>query len=107
MVISDNIIYLAGAINVSKDKDENDKPIYKYDAGIVTYNTNGKYIGKYSLGNDTHHRFNAIVKDNDNLLLSGLTNVDNYREIGSSSFNAGFSSPANVGYMYNKIYKTI
>ena len=79
MIKVDNSLYLAGAINVSKEKDEKDNPIYKYDAGIVEYNMDGKYLGKYSLKNDVHHRFNSVVLNDKELLLTGLVDVDNHR----------------------------
>ena len=78
MVKIDKTLYVAGAINVSKEKDENDNPIYKYDAGIVTYNTSGKYLGKYSIGKDIHHRFNSIIHDDKKLILAGMADVDNH-----------------------------
>ena len=77
MVINNDTIYNIGAINISKEKDENDNPVYKYDAGIVLYNTSGKYLGKYSLKEDVHHRFTSVIIDNDNLVLTGLLDVDN------------------------------
>lgn len=77
MSLVDNTIYAIGAVNVSKDKDKDDNPIYKYDAGIVLYNTNGKYLDKYSLGKDIHHRFNSFVVRDKEFILTGLYDVDN------------------------------
>lgn len=76
MVMKDNIIYVVGAINVSSEKNKDGKPIYKYDAGIVLYNTSGKYLGKYSIEDDVYHRFNSVILDDDKLLLTGLLNVN-------------------------------
>ena len=76
MVLKDNIIYVVGAINVSNEKDKDGNQVFKYDAGIVLYNTSGKYLGKYSLGEDTYHRFNSAVLLEDNLLLTGLLDIN-------------------------------
>ena len=95
MVLKDNIIYTVGAINVSNEKDKDDKPIYKYDAGIVLYNTNGKYLGKYSLGDEIHHRFNSVIVDNGNLLLNGFLDVDNTKKEKQESFTIKFDIKEN------------
>ena len=92
MVLKDNIIYIVGAINVSNEKDKDDNTIFKYDAGIVLYDTNGKYLGKHSLENDTHHRFTSVLLDGDELILTGLLDVDNYSKNGKqSSFTTKYS----------------
>ena len=72
MVLNKDIIYLVGAINISNEKDENDNIKFQYDAGIVLYNTNGKYLGKYSLEDKTYHRFTSVILEDNNLILSGL-----------------------------------
>ena len=77
MVLSDKTIYVAGSINVSNEKDKDGNTLFKYDAGIVLYNTSGKYLGKYSIENDVHHRFNSIFYSDNKLLLTGLMDVDN------------------------------
>ena len=86
MVIKDNIIYTVGAINISNEKDKDGKDIFKYDAGIVLHNTKGKYLGKYSIGEDVHHRFNSVILDNDKLILTGLLDVDNRKKDKQDSF---------------------
>lgn len=74
MVRNNDILYLAGAINVSNEKDDEGKIKFKYDAGLVTYNLNGKLLGKYSLGEEIHHRINDIaIKDN---ILNILVHID-------------------------------
>ena len=80
IVLNNNTLYTIGAVNVSKDKDKDDKPIYKYDAGIVLYNTTGKYLGKYSLEEDVHHRFNSVIQSEEELILTGINDVDNKKE---------------------------
>ena len=80
MVINKYIIYLVGAINVSNEKDENDNPIFVYDAGIVLYNTGGKYLGKYSLEDKVYHRFNSVILENNNLILTGLLNINGMKK---------------------------
>lgn len=80
MVLIGDKIYSVGALNVSNEKDDNEKTIFKYDAGMVIYNTSGKYIGKALLEEDAHHRFNSVIKDADSLILTGLLDVDNKSE---------------------------
>ena len=80
MVLIDNTIYAVGAFNVSKEKDEKNQPIYKYDAGIVLYNTSGKYLGKYSLGDDVYHRFNSVIDNSQELIITGIMNANNHDE---------------------------
>ena len=77
MVKDGNNLYVVGAINTSKEKDESGNQIFKYDAGIVVYNTSGKYLGKYSLKEDVHHCFNSVTKIDNNLVLTTLVDVDN------------------------------
>ncbi len=76
MVIKDNTIYLVGAINVSSEKDKDNNPVFKYDAGIVLYNTSGKYLGKYSIEDEIYHRFNSVILDNNYLILTGLLDIN-------------------------------
>ena len=76
MVIKDNIVYLVGAINVSNEKDKEGNIKFQYDAGIVLYNTSGKYLGKYSIEDSTYHRFNSVILDNDDLILTGLLDIN-------------------------------
>lgn len=76
MVIKDNTIYVVGAINVSDEKDSNGNQIFKYDAGIVLYNTSGKYINKYSLGDEVYHRFNSVILNDKELILTGLLDIN-------------------------------
>lgn len=91
MVLKGDTIYTVGAINISNEKNEEGKDIFKYDAGVVLYNTKGKYLGKYSLLEDVHHRFNSVILDNDNLLLSGLLDVDNNKKEKQDSFTINFN----------------
>ena len=76
MVINKDIIYVVGAINISSEKDDKGKTKFQYDAGIVLYNTSGKYLDKYSIEDKTYHRFNSVILENDNLILTGLLNID-------------------------------
>ncbi len=76
MVMKDKTIYVVGAIDISSEKTKEGKPNYKYDAGIVLYNTSGKYLGKYSIEDTTYHRFNSVILDNDKLLLTGLLDIN-------------------------------
>ena len=76
MVMKDNTIYLVGAINISNEKDEEGNPKFQYDAGIVLYNTSGKYLGKYSIQDDVYHRFNSVIIKDNNLILTGLLDIN-------------------------------
>lgn len=80
MVINNNIIYLVGAVNVSNEKNDEGKPVFKYDAGIVLYDTSGKYLGKYSILDKTYHRFNSVILDDNSLILTGLLDYDNFNK---------------------------
>ena len=79
MEMVDNKLYVAGAINISDEKDDKGNIIFKYDAGIVIYDTNGKYIGKYSLGEDLHYRINSVIYMND--LLYVTCELDNTKDV--------------------------
>ena len=116
MIKVDNTIYAVGAINISKEKDEEDNPIYKYDAGLVAYNINGKYLGRYSLKDDVHHRFNSVIKEDNNLVLTGLLDVDNNNrekqdsliikfDLDKKEFNEKKVLEENNDYVVNKILK--
>ena len=82
MALVDDKIYVVGALNVSNEKDDEGNIKFQYDAGFVIYNTNGKYIGKYVLGEEKHHQFNSVVSDGNNLYLSMLLDVDSYYDGG-------------------------
>ena len=71
MVIVDNKIYAVGAINVSESKNE-----FKYDAGIIVYDINGKYINKYLLGDSIYNRFNYVLYDENDLYLSMILDIE-------------------------------
>ena len=95
MIIKGDTIYAVGAINTSNEKTEEDKPIYKYDAGIALYNTKGKYLGKYTILEEVHHRFNSVILDNDELILTGLLDVDNRKKEKQESFTMKFNTKDN------------
>ena len=76
MALNKDIIYVVGAINTSNEKDDKGNTKFKYDAGIVLYNTSGKYLGKYSIEDNTYHRFNSLILEDDNLILTGLLDYD-------------------------------
>ena len=82
----DDKIYAIGSINVSDEKDEEGKTKFKYAAGIVEYNINGKYLGKAVLDEQVHHRFISAVSDEKNLYLTGLYDVDK-TDADQKSFN--------------------
>ena len=117
MIINKDIIYVVGAVNISNEKDDNDKTIFKYDAGVVLYNTSGKYLGKYSLEENIHHRFNSVILQDNNLILTGLLNIDGiYKgnkqdsmivkfDIENNKFSEKKVYQENNDYIINKIVK--
>ncbi len=76
MVINKDTIYCIGAVNISNEQDEKGNTKFQYDAGIVLYNTSGKYLGKYSLEDKVYHRFNSVIFEDNNLILSGLLDYE-------------------------------
>ena len=83
MLLLNDTIYLSGSINISDQKDDKGNIIFKYDAGIVTYNVKGKYLGKYSFGGDKDDCYTSITSDGVYLYLTGITNssdldIDNF-----------------------------
>ena len=78
MVLINDTLYLSGALNISDEKNDDGSIKYKYDAGIVLYNTSGKYLGKkITLNDDIHNLFTSITTDNKYLYLTTLLDVDN------------------------------
>ncbi len=75
MTLVNDKIYVVGAINVSDEKDAKGNTVFKYDAGLVIYNKNGKYLGKASIQDENHHRFISVNQKDDKLLLIANTNV--------------------------------
>lgn len=78
MVLIGDTLYVCGAVNISDEKDADGNAIFKYDAGIVLYNTSGKYLGKkLTLNDDVHNLFTSIETDNEFLYLTTLMDADN------------------------------
>ena len=82
MVLVDDKIYVVGALNISNEKDDEGNIKFQYDAGFVTYNINGKYIGKYVNGDEKHNQFNSVISDGKYLYLSMLLDIDSYNDDG-------------------------
>lgn len=76
MTLVNDKIYVVGALNISNEKDKDNNTIFKYDAGMVFYNTSGKYIGRFLMNDENHHRFNSVVSDDKYLYLSMQLDVD-------------------------------
>ena len=72
--IKDNKIYLTGAVSISDQKDEKGNDIYKIDAGLVVYDTKGKYLNKYTFGGSSNERYNSMIMNDDNIVVVGITN---------------------------------
>lgn len=120
IVQNKDTLYLGGAINVSNEKDKEGKPTFKYDAGIVAYNTNSKYLGSYSIKDNVHHRINSMLIDNNYLYVSILYDVDskepnkysmltkyNLKDINKLNDNVVYSQTFvnDYSYIINKITK--
>lgn len=82
MVLVDDKIYVVGALNVSNEKDDEGNIKYQYDAGFIIYGINGKYLGKYVLGEEKHHCFNSVISDGKYLYLTMSLDVDTYNNGG-------------------------
>ena len=81
MALVNDILYVCGAINISDEKDKDGNPVFKYDAGIVLYNINGKYLSKtITINDDIHNLFTSIENDDNYLYLTMLLDVDNINE---------------------------
>lgn len=77
MTLVNDTLYVCGALNISDEKDKDGNTLFKYDAGIVLYNTSGKYLGKkINLNDDIHNLFTSITSDNKYLYLTTLLDVD-------------------------------
>lgn len=73
MELYDNKLYIASSANVSDEKDENNNPIYKFDAAIFVYDLNGKYVGRYKFGSDGEECFNNLIIDDNSIIAIGYT----------------------------------
>ena len=82
MVLVDNKIYAVGALNVSNEKDDEGNTLFKYNDGLVIYNKDGKYIGKYVMEDEVHHAFNNVVTDGTYFYLATQLDVDSYYDGG-------------------------
>jgi len=82
MALIDRNLYLMGAVNISNEKNDKGDTIFKYDAGFVVYNIDGKYLDKFELGEDVHHRITSVLYDGNFLYMSMLLDVDTYYDGG-------------------------
>ena len=80
MALINDKIYTVGALNVSGEKDTEGNTIFKYAAGFVVYDKNGKYVNKVLMNDDTHNQFNSVVAMNNKLYLSTLLDLDNVKK---------------------------
>lgn len=76
-----NKLYISGAVNTSNLKDEQNNPIYKFDACIFVYDLNGKYLTKYITGGESDERFTDLMINDDGIIAIGYTkSKDLYKE---------------------------
>ena len=71
--IKDDKLYIATAINVSDEHDEDGNLIYNYDAGILVYDLNGELLDKYTIGGSLDDRFNSLLLLDDKIVAVGYT----------------------------------
>ena len=115
MIIHDNKIYAVGAINTSNEKDAEDNPIFKYVAGFVVYDINGKYVNKVLMGEDVYNEFNSVIEIDNKLYLSTLLDLDKAKEtkiqksaliqydIEKNEFTDTYKFPGNKNFVVNKL----
>ena len=86
MTMINDVLYVSGALNISDEKDKDGNLLFKYDAGVVVYNTSGKYLGKKVMGNSKNHNlFTSLATDNKYIYLTKMLDIDNTNEKKKSS----------------------
>ena len=115
MALVNNKIFAVGALNVSGEKDSEGNTIFKYVAGFVVYDINGKYVNKVLMGDDTHNQFNSVVEKDNKLYLSTLLDLDDAKknkvqksaviqyELEENKFMDTYKFDGNNNYIVNKL----
>lgn len=73
MKIHDNKLYIASSYNVSNEKDDDNKTIFKYDACIFVYDLNGELLKQITLKGNNDDRFNSLVLLDNKIVTVGYT----------------------------------
>ncbi len=71
--LKDNKLYIASAMNVSKEKTEDGDKIFKYDACIFVYDLNGELLDTFTLKGNEDDRFNSLMLLDDKIIAIGYT----------------------------------
>ncbi len=85
MVLKDNKLYIAGAIAVDQKDD-----VYFYDAGYAIFQTDSKYLDRVVIGGSNFERVSDILIDNDQIILLGSTNSNDFNKKKLSGTQTGF-----------------
>ena len=73
MELKDDKLYIAGGYNSSLEKDEEENPIYKYDACIFVYDLNGELLDIYDIKGDSEEHFNSLILLDSKIVAIGYT----------------------------------
>lgn len=71
--LHENKLYIAGAYNISDEKDEEGNTLFKYDACIFVYDLDGELLDKYTIGGSGDDRFNSLMIIDDKIIAVGYT----------------------------------
>ena len=71
--LKDDKLYIASSYNVSEEVDENNEPIFKYDACIFVYDLNGELLNTYSIGGEKDERFYSLILLENSIVAVGHT----------------------------------
>ncbi|MBQ8892489.1 MAG: hypothetical protein IJ068_06485 [Bacilli bacterium] len=103
VALHDNKLYIAGAYNKSKEKNDSGEAIFEYDACIFVYDLNGEFIELYSIGGNKSERFNSLLLTDDSIIAVGYTKSDdidinglNYRKDKIEGMIVSFDYKGNI-----------
>lgn len=71
--LKDDKLYIASSYNVSNEKNEEGKTLFKYDACIFIYDLNGELLDKITLGGNNDDRFNSLILLDNKIVTVGYT----------------------------------
>ena len=107
-IINLNSNYLYGN---SFDYNTNTNEFTLLDTSLATWSdsTYGDLVGKFTCLNTSGtctniYVVNSYETSNSAVLSSYVIGNTHYSQIGTGAFNANYRGPANVGYMFNKVY---
>ena len=71
--LKDDKLYIASSYNVSNEKNEEGKTLFKYDACIFVYDLNGELLDKITLSGNNDDRFNSLILLDNKIVIVGYT----------------------------------